>query len=186
MKKWILSIGFNLFETICIFFMGYLIGVDLVNELIILMLFAIPRFIFKGASHYKSPFKCFVVSMILGTSFMLMYNVNSSLGYVAAIFSGCILTNKGNIVNIYQWNKTSKYKSVIDFIHDNPDDLEIKEYEEYLLMYYPLRHEIYKLKFIDNKGFNEIMEELDIMDRKILANELNIIYETIKFLKYLQ
>ena len=181
MKKIVISILFNLFETICIFFMGYLIGVNLVNELIILMLFAIPRFVFKGASHYKSPFKCFIVSMLLGISFMLMFIVNPLLGYVAALFSGCILTNKGNIVNIYQWNKVSKYQSVIEFIKDNPDDYTIKKYEEYLLMNYPLRYEIYKLKFRDNKGFNVIMDELEILDRKMLATELNIIYETLKF-----
>ena len=112
---------------------------------------------------------------------MLMFNVNPLLGYVSALFSGCILTNKGNIMNIYQWNKISKYQSVIDYIEANPDNYTIKKYEEYLLINYPLMYEIYKLKFLDKRYFNEIMDELDILVRKWLASELNIIYETLKF-----
>lgn len=181
MKKWILSIGFNLFETICIFFIGYLIGVNIINELIILMLFAIPRFVFKGASHYKSPFKCFIVSMLLGTSFMLMFGVNPLLGYVSALFSGFLLTNKGNIANIYQWNKISKYQIIIDFIDQNPQNYTITKYEEYLLINYPLRYEIYKLRFKDKLSFEKIMDELGILDHKKVLTELNIIYETLKF-----
>lgn len=181
LKKWTISILFNLVETICIFYVGYLLGVKLVNELIILMLFAIPRQIFNGASHYKSPLKCFIVSMLLGTSFMLMFNVNEMLGYVAALFSGCILTEKGNITNIYQWTKVSKYQSLIDYMKDNPNDETIKEYEKYMEKYYPFRYDIYNLKFKENKSLDKICEELDTYSHWQIVNELNIIYDTLNF-----
>ena len=181
MKKVIISILFNLFETLCIFFVGYLLKISLVNELIMLMLFAIPRFIFKGASHYKSPFKCFVISMLLGSSFMFMFNTNQYLGYIFALFSGCLLTQKGNISNIYQWNKVSKYQSIIDYINENPNDYIIDKYEEYLLIYYPFRYEIYNLKFKQNLPLDKIMNDLSITSYNKLVSELDIINDTLNF-----
>lgn len=180
-KKLIISILFNLLETICIFYVGHLIGVDIINELIILMLFAIPRQIFNGASHYKSPLKCFIVSMLLGSCFMLMFNINAMLGYITALFSGCLLTEKGNISNIYQWSKTSKYQSLIDYLNNNPNDEIIKEYINYLEKYYPFRYEVFKLKFIENKSLDKICEELDAYSHWQIVNELNIIYDVLKF-----
>lgn len=176
-----MTILFNLFETICIFYVGYLLGVDLVNEIIILMLFAIPRFVFNGASHYKSPVKCFIVSLLLGTCFMLMFTINGMLGYITALFSGCILTEKGNISNIYQWKKTSKYQSLIDYMEDNPNDETIKEYERCLQKYYPDRYDIYYLKFIEHKSLDKICDELEIYSHWQIINELNIIYEALNF-----
>ena len=176
-----MTILFNLFETICIFYIGYLLGVDLVNEIIILMLFAIPRFVFNGASHYKSPIKCFIVSLLLGTCFMLMFRINGMLGYVTALFSGCILTEKGNITNIYQWKKTSKYQLLIDYMEDNPNDETIKEYERYLQKYYPDRYDVYYLKFIEHKSLDKICDELEIYSHWQIINELNIIYEALNF-----
>ena len=180
-KNWLLTIAFNLFETICIFLIGYFIGVGLVNELIILMLFAIPRQIFNGASHYKSPLKCFIVSLLLGTTFMLMFNINSLLGYVAAFFAGCILTEKGNISNIYQWKKTSKYQDLIDYIKENPNDELILKYTNYIKDKHPFRYEIFKLKFIENESLDNIAEKLNAYSHWQIVNELNIIYESLKF-----
>lgn len=176
-----MTILFNLFETVCIFYIGYLLGVDLVNEIIILMLFAIPRQIFNGASHYKSPIRCFIVSLLLGTCFMLMFRINGMLGYVTALFSGCILTEKGNIANIYQWSRTSKYQSLIDYLKDNPNDEIIKEYESYMKKYYPFRYDIYRLKFIENKTLDNICDELQAYSHWQIVNELNIIYDTLNF-----
>ena len=153
----------------------------LINELIILMLFAIPRQIFNGASHYKSPVRCFIVSMLLGTSFMLMFNVNELLGYVVALFSGCVLTEKGNIANIYQWKKVSKYQNLIEYINDNKDDYILKEYETFVKNHNYLRYEIYKLKFIENKSLDKICDELEIYSHWQIVNELKKIYDTLNF-----
>ncbi len=156
-------------------------GVHLVNEIIILLLFAIPRQIFNSASHYKSPLRCFIVSMLLGTTFMLMFNVNELLGYVVALFSGCILTEKGNIENIYQWRKVSKYQDLIEYIKDNKDDYILKEYENFIKNENKIRYEIYKMKFIENKSMDKICEELEIYSHWQIVNELNTIYDTLKF-----
>ena len=172
---------FNLFETLCIFSIGWLIGVNIISELIILMLFSIPRQLFNGASHYKNPYKCFVISLLLGTAFMLIFNVNDLLGYVCALFSGCILTEKGNISNIYQWNKTSKYQDILDYVRDNPDNEIIKKYEKYMENNYPLRYKIYILKYKKDYTIDKILDELILTDHKIVINELNIIYDTLKF-----
>lgn len=179
--KWVKTILFNLFETICIFYVGDIVKVPLVNELIILMLFAIPRQLFNGASHYKSPLRCFIVSLCLGSSFMLLYNVNSLLSYVAALFTGCILTEKGNIENIYQWSRKSKYQSLIDYLSCHPQDNIISQYEKYMKKYYPFRYEIYELKFKENKSLDKICEEIDAYSHWQIVNELNIIYDTLNF-----
>jgi len=155
--------------------------VKLVNEIIILLLFAIPRQIFNGASHYRSPIRCFIISLLLGTSFMLMFNVNELLGYVAALFSGCILTEKGNIENIYQWSRKSKYQSLIDYLTNHPQDNIITKYENYMKEYYPFRYEIYELKFKENKSLDKICEEIDAYSHWQIVNELNIIYDTLNF-----
>jgi len=180
-KKWVKTILFNLLETFCIFYVGHLLGVNLINEIIILLLFATPRQIFNGASHYKSPVRCFVVSMLLGTSFMLMFNINEMLGYVVALFSGCLLTEKGNIENIYQWTKKSKYQSLVDYLSDHPKDIIIDKYEDYMKQFYPFRYEIYQLKFKENKSLDKICEEIDAYSHWQIVNELNIIYDTLNF-----
>ena len=110
-----------------------------------------------------------------------MFNVNELLGYVVALFSGCILTERGNIANIYQWRKVSKYQDLIEYIKDNKEDNILKEYEKYIKNHNELRYEIYKMKFIENKSMDNICEELDIYNHWRIVNELNIIYDTLDF-----
>lgn len=180
-RNWVKTILFNLIETICIFLIGHFIGVNIINMCILTLLFALPRQLFNGASHYKKPSKCFIVSLTLGSCFMLMYSINPLLGYLSALFSGIILTEKGNIKNIYQWNKISKYKSVYDFIKENPDNEIVLNYENYMKNKYPFRYKIYEMKYKQNMSLDKMMEEIEIYDRKKIINELNIIYDTLKF-----
>ena len=75
----------------------------------------------------------------------------------------------------------SKYKLLIDYINDNPDDQIVKEYEEYIMRFYPFRYEVYNLKFKEHLSIDKIMDCMCLNNHKDVVNELNIIYDSLRF-----
>lgn len=168
-----LMLAFNVFETILIFSVGYLIGMSFVDMLSITMLFAFPRMLFNGSCHYKSPIKCLFVSLFLIVSIFMTFNINSGLGYIVALFTGCLLTEKGNITNVYQFaykkrNEPSKYQDLLDYITFYGITDKYLEAEELLKSRMNTKDfMIYKKVFIQRKTWNEVEEELDVNRQNI-------------------
>lgn len=163
------SIIFNLIETIVIFAIGFhVIRLNILEMCKVSILFFISRMIFGGASHYKSPFKCFIVSLSLLSSIFLLYKHDCVLGNLAAMFSGLLLTEKGDVTCLYQWSgKQTQYQDIIDYIKFNPFDNKIKEFEEKIQEQDMLSYLIYKYRFKDNLTFANISDRLDIETNRI-------------------
>jgi len=138
LSMWIKVLAFNIGQTASIFATGFfLLNLSIVEMLIISFLFWLPRMVLSGPSHFKSPFKCFIVSLILMFFIFTMYYIEPVLGYLCSIFTGVLLTEKGNISNLYQFQPekpfVNKNKEVIEFVKNNfaTNDRLIK-YEKYL------------------------------------------------------
>lgn len=100
MKKFLIyipSVIFNFTEVLIIFLTGKFIGVSIVEMLIVFGTFVVTRRIAKNEMHYKDWKKCMVWSTLIFTSLFIVTRVNIEIAILMSVFSGYILTNKGNI-----------------------------------------------------------------------------------------
>ena len=160
MKK-IKIFAFNLIEMLCILLIGKLLNIDLAYSLVIMFVFIITRMTFGKALHYKSPYRCFVMTLAIFLSLFIVFKVNIYLSIVIAIFDGYLLTGKANIEDMFMWNgKTSKYQDIIDFVKYNPDKM--VDFEDRLEKQDNLDYLIYKYRFKENLTFDKISQLLDL------------------------
>lgn len=100
MKKFLIyipSVIFNFTEVLIIFLLGKLIGVSITEMLIVFGTFVVTRRIAKNEMHYKDWKKCMIWSTLIFISLFIVTKVSIEIAIVMSIFSGYILTNKGNI-----------------------------------------------------------------------------------------
>lgn len=160
MKKFKIIL-FNLIEMLCILLIGKLLNISLAYRLIIIFVFIITRMTFGKTLHYKSPYRCFVMTLAIFLSLFIVFQVNIYLSIVIAIFDGYLLTGKANIEDMFMWNgKTSKYQDIIDFVKYNPDKM--IDFEDRLEEQDNLDYLIYKYRFKENLTFEKISELLDL------------------------
>ena len=144
--------AFNLIEMLCILLAGKLLKISLVSSLIIMFIFVITRMTFGKALHYKSPYRCFVMTLAIFLSLFIVFKVNIYLSILISIFDGYLLTGKANIEDMFMWNgKSSKYQDIIDFVRYNPDKL--TDFEDRLQKQDNLDYLIYKYRFKENLTF---------------------------------
>lgn len=91
------SIIFNFVELLIIYISGLCLKISAIQIIIIFMSFVLIRTILGGQLHYKAWYKCSTWSILVFMSFFLLAKVNIAISLALAIFSGMILTTKGNI-----------------------------------------------------------------------------------------
>ena len=152
---------FNIIEMLCVLFIGKLLGITFIFSLIIMFVFIVTRMTFGKTLHYKSPYKCFVMTLAIFLSLFVAFKVNIYLSIVISIFDGYLLTGKANIEDMFMWNgKSSKYQDIIDFVRYNPDKL--TDFEDRLQKQDNLDYLIYKYRFKENLTFDKISKLLDL------------------------
>lgn len=197
MKKNIIikKIIFNLVEIYCIFVAGYFV-IGLHNSIFIIALFVIFKGLickfFKGESlHYKQFYKCSIISFsILMTLFYVCkFNVFQScfLTFLSSyLMTTCANVNVKEVIiniddNLFHWKKGSKYQPLIEFMQYDYDDPRLLKYENYLKNTDTLKYNLYTLKFKDKKSMEQINEITEIYDNKKIINNLDQIYDTLKY-----
>ena len=110
------SIIFNVIEMLVIFLVGISLRIPIKDILLIFILFAIIRIQLGGALHYKSPIRCAIWSTIVFASLFIVSKVGPEIAFPIVIFSGYILTTKGNIQDILMWKSGSNYMDIDEFI----------------------------------------------------------------------
>lgn len=169
MKK-IAILLFNLIEMLCILLLGKLLKIPYSYSLIIMFTFITMRMTLGKALHYKSPYKCFVMTLAIFLSLFVAFKVNIYLSIVISIFDGYLLTGKANIEDMFMWTgKVSKYQDIIDFVKYNPDKM--KDFEDRLQKQDNLDYLIYKYRFKENLSFNKITDLLDIDSPRIYVKK---------------
>ena len=103
------------------------------------------------------------------------------LSILFAIFSAFIMTGKSNIKDMYMWTgKISKYDALKDFVAISPNHPILLEHEEYWRRNYPIRYEIFKMYFRENKTYQEIAEIKGFEDNTITKKECCTIYSILE------
>lgn len=165
MKKFKVVV-FNLVEMLCILLIGKLLKMSYVSSLIIMFIFVITRMTFGKALHYKSPYRCFVMTLAIFLSLFIVFKVNIYLSIVISVFDGFLLTGKANIEDMFMWNgKVSKYQDIMDFVKYNPEKM--VDFEDRLEKQDNLDYLIYKYRFKENLTFDKISKLLDIDSPRI-------------------
>lgn len=168
---------FNLVEMLVVYLIGRLLNIPNEFIFILMLLFFIIRMTLGRPLHYKSPYRCFIMSMLVFLSLFVVFHVNLYVSILVTIFDAFILTGKANIDDMFMWNgKTSKYQDIFDFIKYNPYNKKLLDFEKALSEQDNLSYLIYKYRFKDKLTFEEISNRLDLDNPRISEIQDNIAF----------
>lgn len=165
----LVSIIFNLVETLLLIGAAYLLKISVRDTLLIFLTFQIARAYFKFPKHYKAWQQCMIWTLIIFASLFCIARVDIVVGIMCAVFTAYILSGKSDIKNIYMWKKTSAHQDIIDYVKYNyyTDDA-IREFERKLQdRGSALDYKIWEYRFKNGKSFEEISELLDLDSARI-------------------
>ena len=180
-KRIISTLIFNIAETILIFLVGRMLGLETNNIIIVMLCFMISRGCLGQSLHFKTFYRCLVWSLLILLSLFLILKIDLKISILFTIFSAFIMTGRSNIKDMYlQSRKTSKYNALKDFISVSPNNSIILEHEEYWRKNYPIRYDIFRLYFRENKTYQEIAEIKGFDDNTITKRECATIYSVLE------
>lgn len=180
-KNIITTIIFNIAETILIFLVGILLKLEVNNIIMVMLCFMISRGFFGKSLHFKTWYRCLIWSSLILLSLFLVLRIDLKLSILFTIFSAFIMTGTSNIKDMYLWTgKVSKYNALKDFVSLSPNNPIVLEHEEYWRKNYPIRYEIFKMYFRENKTYQEIVELKGLEDNSIIKKECATIYSILE------
>lgn len=172
---------FNIVETITIFMIGLALKIDWNNIIGLMVIFFLTRMVCGQPKHYKKAYKCFIWSTLVFSSVYALTDLHIIIVVLLTVFTGFISTGKSDIRDMFMWRgSSSKYEALIDIVSISPNNAIILEHEEYWRKNYPMRYKIFKMFFRDRKTYEEIVEELDLPDNKIIQKECKSIYDVLE------
>lgn len=181
LKKILPTLIFNIVETLIIFMCGIALNLEIKYVLVIMLTFMISRGFFGKALHFKTWYRCLIWSTFIMLSLFVLLKVDLILSILFAIFSAFIMTGKSNIKDMYMWTgKISKYDALKDFVAISPNHPILLEHEEYWRKNYPIRYEIFKMYFRENKTYQEIADIKGFEDNTITKKECSTIYSILE------
>ena len=181
LKKILPTLIFNIVETLVIFMCGIALNLEIKYVLTIMLTFMISRGFFGKALHFKTWYRCLIWSTFIMLSLFVLLKVGLILSILFAIFSAFIMTGKSNIKDMYMWTgKISKYDALKDFVAISPNHPILLEHEEYWRRNYPIRYEIFKMYFRENKTYQEIADIKGFDDNTITKKECSTIYSILE------
>ena len=176
MKK-IPIVLFNILEMICVFLSGKLLHVDSNIILITMLIFVLVRMTIGKPLHYKSPYRCFIMTLLVFLSMLVLFKVDLYVSILITIFDAYLLTGRANVEDMFMWKgKSSKHQDVFDYIKHNSLDNSIVEFERKLKEQDNLAYLIYKYRFKDKLSFEEITNKLDIDSARISEIQDNVAF----------
>ena len=181
LKKILPTLIFNIVETLVIFMCGIVLNLEIKYVLVIMLTFMISRGFFGKALHFKTWYRCLIWSTFIMLSLFVLLKVDLILSILFAIFSAFIMTGKSNIKDMYMWTgKVSKYDALKDFVSISPNHPILLEHEEYWRKNYPIRYEIFKMYFRENKTYQEIANIKGFNDNTVTKKECSTIYSILE------
>ena len=181
LKKILPTLIFNIVETLIIFMCGIALNLEIKYVLVIMLTFMISRGFFGKALHFKTWYRCLIWSTFIMLGLFVLLKVDLILSILFALFSAFIMTGKSNIKDMYMWTgKVSKYDALKDFVAISPNHPILLEHEEYWRRNYPIRYEIFKMYFRENKTYQEIADIKGFEDNTITKKECCTIYSILE------
>lgn len=164
------SLIFNLFETLMLILMAYLLKVGVLNTFLIFLTFQITRAFIKMPKHYKDWQKCLCWTLIIFGGLFVVSRVDISVGIMCSIFTAYILSGNADIDDMYMWKpqNESVHQPLIDYLKYNAICDDYLKAEELLKQKVDTKtYLIYKRKFIDGYSYERISEEFDMSNPRI-------------------
>lgn len=181
LKKILPTLIFNIVETLIIFMCGIALNLEIKYILVIMLTFMISRGFFGKALHFKTWYRCLIWSSFVMLSLFVLLKVDLILSILFAIFSAFIMTGKSNIEDMYMWTgKISKYDALKDFVALSPNHPILLEHEDYWRKNYPVRYEIFRMYFRENRTYQEIADIKGFEDNTITKKECSTIYSILE------
>ena len=175
------TVVFNIAETVLIFLMGKSLDLPIENIILIMITFTMSRGLCGKALHFKTWYRCLIWSLLILFSLFMFLKFDFFYSLVFEIFSAFIMTGKSDLKDMYLWSgKTSKYDALKDFVSISPNNSILLEHEEYWRKNYPIRYEIFKMYFRENKTYKEIGEIKDLDSNTIIKKECATIYSILE------
>lgn len=169
-KMNIASLLFNLFETLMLILMAYLLKVGVLNTFLIFLTFQISRAFIKMPKHYKDWQKCLCWTLIIFGGLFVVSRVDISVGIMCSVFTAYILSGNADIHDMYMWKPTNEsvHQPLIEYLKYNAICDDYLRAEELLKQKVDSKtYLIYKRKFIDGYSYERIAEEFDMPNPRI-------------------
>lgn len=174
------SIILNIIEFLIVILIGKLLGLDIGKIMILILLFAVVRMQIKGAIHYKDWRRCLIMTSLFFLSLFIVERVDFLLALLITIFEALILTEKGNINDIFMWGGNSLNNTVFAWVKFNQDNDKLIKYEERLKESDKQKYFIFKYRFREFKSYNQIANLMD-MDAQRISEEIKIMSHFIEY-----
>lgn len=175
-KSFIISLIFNIVETIIIFMVGKIFKVETNLIIVLMLIFFLTRLLCGKPKHYATWYRCLVWSLLTFTSVYALTDLPLLATILLTIFTGYIATGRADITDLYQWKgKSTKNKDIEDYVKYNEFNDKLIEFETKLQQKDNLLFLLYKYRFKDHKSFTEISELLDDMPSCDISNKLDSI-----------
>ena len=169
-KMNLVSYLFNLFETLMLILIAYLLKVGIINTLLIFLTFQISRAFIKMPKHYKDWQRCLCWTLVIFGGLFVVSRVDISVGIMCSVFTAYILSGKADIGDMYMWKpqNESVHQPLIDYLKYNTICDDYLKAEELLKQKVDTKtYLIYKRKFIDGYSYERISEEFDMSNPRI-------------------
>ena len=180
-KSFIISLFFNIIETIIIFMVGKIFEIEINLIIVLMILFFFTRLLCGEPKHFATWYRCLVWSLLVFTSVYALTDLPLIATLLLTIFTGYIATGKADITDLYQWKgKSTKNKDIEEYVKYNEFDDKLLEFEEKLKQKDDLLYLLYKYRFKQHKSFGEISELLNDMPTCDISNKLDSIALSIR------
>ena len=178
------SIIFNSIEILVSFLIGSLLKLKFEEMFVLVLIFCSIRFTSGSAIHYKDFRKCFIWTLLFYSSLFLAGTVGFIYGIISSIFSGIILTNKGNMQeffnNLTEWGGNSLNTEVFNWVKFNQENEKLIEYEAKLKETDKQKYYIFIYRFREFKSYSQIAKIMD-MDAQRISDEIKIMSHFIEY-----
>ena len=179
-KQIISMLIFNFAETILIFLIGKLLGLETNSIIIVMLCFMISRGVFGKALHFKTWYRCLVWSLLILLSLFLILKVDLVVSILFTIFSAFIMTGKSNIKDMYLWGGNKLNAEVYNWVKYNQDNKMLLEYEKKLKETDKRKYYIFVYRFKEFKSYKDIAELMELDEQRI-SDEIKIISHFIEY-----
>lgn len=195
---------FSIAETLVIFLVGILLGINYKEIIFIILTFAITKLSMvklkiAKSMHYKHIHECVIWSLLVLLSLFASSEASLLIAIAMSMLTAITvstkadtnntnnlpdtnnLNNKISINDLYMWSgKSSKYDALKDLISLSPNNSMIIEHEEYWRKNYPMRYKIFKLYFRENNSYDDIRKLENLPDNTIIKKECATIYSVLE------
>lgn len=179
--KFLPSIIFNVAETIAIILIGVLLlHLNIIDTIIIMLVFGATRIATNSAIHYKNWKLCLIWSILQLTSLFLTVKANLGVGIGTTIFAGIILSGKGNIQDMFMWGGNALNNEVFNWVKFNQNNEKLMKYESKLKETDKQKYYIFIYRFREFKPYNKIAKIMG-MDEQRISDEIKIMSHFIEY-----